>query len=230
LASLTFQAVGASGTSSPLTISVVEFNDVIGNPLANTTSNGTISVGAPPTVTSVSPTVGPGRGGTTLAIGGSNFQDGATVSVGGRAATSVTFGSATSLAAVTPRHSRTVGDVNGNGSVTSLDALCVLRTVAALPETTSCPAAMLATTVDVVVANPAGQSGTLASAFTYRHADVNGNGSITSLDALCTLRQVASLPATTSCPAVPSAPPASAAAYLQTNEKGRLTTDSIGVY
>ncbi|MBI4494081.1 MAG: hypothetical protein HY690_14935, partial [Chloroflexi bacterium] len=61
-------------------------------------------------------------------------------------------------------------------------------------------------------ANPDGQSGMLASAFTYRHADVNGNGSITSLDALCTLRQVASLPATTSCPAPPSsAQPAAAA-------------------
>ncbi|MBI4491514.1 MAG: hypothetical protein HY690_01825, partial [Chloroflexi bacterium] len=77
------------------------------------------------------------------------------------------------------------------------------RAVAALPETTACPALALATAVDVVVANPDGQSGTLPSGFTYRHADVNGNGSITSLDALCVLRQVAALPATTACPAPP---------------------------
>ncbi|MBI4491464.1 MAG: hypothetical protein HY690_01570 [Chloroflexi bacterium] len=96
--------------------------------------------------------------------------------------------------------------MNGNGSVTSLDALCILRAVASLPATTSCPAAMLASTVDVVVANPDGQSGALASGFTYQHADVNGNGTVTSLDALCTLRMVAALPATTACPAPPAAP------------------------
>ncbi|MBI4494743.1 MAG: IPT/TIG domain-containing protein, partial [Chloroflexi bacterium] len=175
-----------------------------------------------PTVTSVSPSMGPGRGGTTLTIGGDNFQDGATVSVGDWTANSATFGSASSLTAVTPADGRTVGDVNGNGSVTSLDALCILRAVASLPATTSCPAEMLATTVDVMVTNLDGQSGTLASAFTYRHADVNGNGSITSLDALCTLRQVASLPATTSCPAPPGSSPTPSPTPAATPTAGTL--------
>ncbi|MBI4492930.1 MAG: IPT/TIG domain-containing protein, partial [Chloroflexi bacterium] len=150
-------------------------------PVPGATATATAGPGLGPTVTTVSPTSGPGRGGTTITISGSNFQSGATVTVDGRAATSVVYGSATSLTAVTPRHGRTVGDVNGNGSVTSLDALCILRAVASLPATTSCPAAMLATTADVAVTNPDGQSGTLASAFTYQHADVNGNGSITAV-------------------------------------------------
>ncbi|MBI4495058.1 MAG: hypothetical protein HY690_19970 [Chloroflexi bacterium] len=38
---------------------------------------------------------------------------------------------------------------------------------------------------------------------------MNGNGSITAVDALCTLRQVAALPATTNCLAPPSGPPTS---------------------
>ncbi|MBI4494407.1 MAG: IPT/TIG domain-containing protein, partial [Chloroflexi bacterium] len=221
LATLTFRGVGGSGTSSALSVAIQDFADGAGRQLSATGIAGQLTVSPPPTVTSVSPTVGPGRGGTALTISGANFQTGAAASVrhttGSLAASNVVVGSASSLTATAPRSPeryasgtlsgqlRLVGDVNGNGSVTSLDALCILRAVAVLPATTSCPAAMLTTTVDVVVANPDGQSGTLASAFTYRHADVNGNGSITSLDALCTLRQVASLPATSSCPAPPSA-------------------------
>ena len=55
-----------------------------------------------PTVTSVSPTSGPTAGGTTITINGTNFVSGATVRVGGVAATGVTFLSATQVRANTP--------------------------------------------------------------------------------------------------------------------------------
>lgn len=57
-----------------------------------------------PTIASLDPTVGPVAGGTTVTVHGSAFQNGATVSFGGVAATSVAVGSATSLTAVTPPH------------------------------------------------------------------------------------------------------------------------------
>jgi hypothetical protein len=59
---------------------------------------------APPTVTSVSPTGGPVAGGTAVTIQGTNFVSGATVSVGGTAATGVTFVSSTTITATTPAH------------------------------------------------------------------------------------------------------------------------------
>src|SRR5207248_4564910 len=48
-----------------------------------------------PTVTSVSPASGSSNGGTTVTIGGSDFQSGATATVGGVALTGVTVTSAT---------------------------------------------------------------------------------------------------------------------------------------
>lgn len=55
-----------------------------------------------PTVTAISPMQGPSAGGTTITITGSGFVAGATVTVGGAPATSVTVISATSITAVTP--------------------------------------------------------------------------------------------------------------------------------
>jgi hypothetical protein len=55
-----------------------------------------------PAVTALSPTSGPLAGGTSVTISGSNFVSGATASVGGVAATSVVFNSATSLTITTP--------------------------------------------------------------------------------------------------------------------------------
>ncbi|MBI4493772.1 MAG: right-handed parallel beta-helix repeat-containing protein [Chloroflexi bacterium] len=185
-------------------------------PTASSTPTATRTAGTPPTVTGISPTVGPGRGGTLATISGSNFQGGAGATFGGRAATEVSVSSATSLTARTPAHSRTVGDVNGSNAVTSLDALCIVRVVAALPATTACPADQLTSTVDVVVANPDSQSGMLAAGYTYQHADVNGSGSITVVDAVCVLRQVAVLPATTNCPAPPTSAPRASAGELAT--------------
>jgi IPT/TIG domain len=57
-----------------------------------------------PTVTAVSPTSGTVGGGTPITITGTNFVSGATVTLGGTAATSVVVVSATSITAVTPAH------------------------------------------------------------------------------------------------------------------------------
>ncbi len=63
-----------------------------------------------PTVISVSPPSGPVAGGTPITLIGTNFISGATVTLGGIAATGVTFVSATQLTAVTPGHA--AGAVN----------------------------------------------------------------------------------------------------------------------
>jgi hypothetical protein len=83
----------------------------------------------PPTVSAVGPTSGQLNGGTNITITGAGFAAGASVSVGGVAASGVTVASATSITATTPAHA--VGAVS------------------------------------VTVRNLDGQSGTLASAFTY---------------------------------------------------------------
>jgi hypothetical protein len=80
------------------------------------------------------------------------------------------------------------GDVNCDTRVDSVDALCVLRLVAALPGTSACPSPM--------PGNP----------------DVNndpsddGSTGADSTDALCILRHIANLPATGACPAWGSQP------------------------
>jgi hypothetical protein len=67
------------------------------------TLNNAYTYAAPaPTLTSVSPTSGSTAGGTTITLNGTNFVSGATVRVGGTAATGVTFLSATQLRATTP--------------------------------------------------------------------------------------------------------------------------------
>ncbi|MGA9752343.1 MAG: IPT/TIG domain-containing protein [Acidobacteriota bacterium] len=56
------------------------------------------------TVTSIAPTSGPSSGGTTVSIGGTGFENGATVSLGGAAATGVVVASATLIQATTGSH------------------------------------------------------------------------------------------------------------------------------
>jgi hypothetical protein len=63
-----------------------------------------------PTLTSISPTAGSTAGGTAITVTGSNFETGATVTVGGVAATQVDVVSATQITAVTPSNSS--GTVN----------------------------------------------------------------------------------------------------------------------
>ncbi len=63
-----------------------------------------------PTVTGISPTAGPTAGGTSVTITGTAFQTGATVSLGGVAATGVVVSSATTITATTGAHA--AGAVN----------------------------------------------------------------------------------------------------------------------
>ncbi|MGB6834128.1 MAG: IPT/TIG domain-containing protein [Candidatus Acidiferrum sp.] len=57
-----------------------------------------------PTVSSISPNNGPVAGGTAVTITGTNFAAGATVTIGGTAATSVVVATATQITATTPAH------------------------------------------------------------------------------------------------------------------------------
>jgi acid phosphatase len=125
LGSTTITAVAPAHTSGAV-------NVVVTNPGGqNATSvNGYTYSGTPaPTVTTVSPTSGPTAGGTQITITGTGFAAGATVTVGGTAATGVIVNNATTISANTPAHA--------------------------------------AGTVDVVVTNTGGQSGTKTNAFTY---------------------------------------------------------------
>ena len=64
-----------------------------------------------PTVSAVSPAAGTTLGGTTVTVTGTNFAAGATVTIGGTAATDVAVQGATSLTARTPQHASGPGDV-----------------------------------------------------------------------------------------------------------------------
>lgn len=65
----------------------------------------TTSSNPAPTVSGISPTSGPTVGGTSVTITGTNFATGATVQIGGAAATNVVVASPTSVTARTPAHS-----------------------------------------------------------------------------------------------------------------------------
>ena len=64
-----------------------------------------------PTVTAISPNNGPSNGGTAVTISGTGFQSGATVTIGGAAASGVTVVSSTSITATTPAHAAGAVDV-----------------------------------------------------------------------------------------------------------------------
>lgn len=66
---------------------------------------------APPDIVSITPSSGFTTGGDAVMISGSDFQSGATVTIGGAAATSVVFVSATELTAVTPAGTAGARDV-----------------------------------------------------------------------------------------------------------------------
>jgi hypothetical protein len=77
---------------------------------SGTLTNGYSYTNPAPTVTSISPISGTTAGGTAVTITGTGFLSGATVSLGGTAATGVTVVSATSITATTPAHA--AGAVN----------------------------------------------------------------------------------------------------------------------
>ena len=65
-----------------------------------------------PTVSSVAPATGTTLGGTTVTVTGTNFAAGATVTIGGTAATNVAVQNATTLTADTPQHAAGAADVS----------------------------------------------------------------------------------------------------------------------
>ena len=70
-----------------------------------------VSPAAPPTIANLSPTSGSTAGGTRVTIAGSGFASGATVTIGGTTATSVSVTNAASISVTTPAHTAGVGDV-----------------------------------------------------------------------------------------------------------------------
>jgi hypothetical protein len=85
--------------------------------------NGTLAggftyIGPVPTVSSVAPASGPTTGGTAVTITGGNFATGATVSLGGSAATGVSVVNSTTITATTPAHAAGAVSV----TVTNADA------------------------------------------------------------------------------------------------------------
>lgn len=85
---------------------------------AATLTNGYTYLNPAPTVTSISPSSGSTAGGTSVSISGTGFLTGASVSIGGSAATNVTVVGSTSITAKTPVHTAGVADV----VVTNTDA------------------------------------------------------------------------------------------------------------
>ncbi|MFI5077200.1 MAG: IPT/TIG domain-containing protein [Vicinamibacteria bacterium] len=65
-----------------------------------------------PTIGSVAPATGTTLGGTTVTVTGTNFAAGATVTIGGTAATNVAVQNATTLTAETPQHAAGAADVS----------------------------------------------------------------------------------------------------------------------
>ncbi|MGI8549536.1 MAG: SBBP repeat-containing protein [Dehalococcoidia bacterium] len=163
-----------------------------------------------PTLTGISPAAGSGAGFTPITLTGSNLTSGLTLTIGGLRATGeqnsgfiIVSADGTSITATTPYHP-VIGDVNADGQETAVDALYILRFVAKLGPTQGCPAAGLTSTVDVVITEADGQSATLPGGYTYNNADVNNDGQVNAVDALCVLRSVAQLPATDACPNRPN--------------------------
>lgn len=112
LAGITFQAIGAQNSSSQIVPAIITFADANGVPFTPSTSNGTISIGIPPALTSLSqPASGPPSGGTVVTIFGTSFSTAAgttTLKFGANAATNVSCSSTTQCTATSPPGSGTV--------------------------------------------------------------------------------------------------------------------------
>jgi hypothetical protein len=122
-------------------------NVVVTNPDTQTaTGAGLFTYAAAPTVSATAPTGGPLAGGTAVTISGTGFVSGATVTIGGTAATGVVVGSAASLTASTPAHA--AGPVNvvvtnpdsQTGTGTSLFTYASAPTVSAISPSGGAPA------------------------------------------------------------------------------------------
>jgi hypothetical protein len=101
----------------------------------------------PPAVASVAPSSGTTAGGTVVTITGSNFQEGAAVSMGGSGATSVSVAGSTLLTCIAPPHAAgavdvTVTNPDGGsstlaGGFTYVDPPCTLACAAQVPGSAS---------------------------------------------------------------------------------------------
>ena len=148
--STTLQATGGTapyswsvtGGSLPAGLSLSTSGQITGTPTATgnysftvkvqdlhmSTSSSNINLkitGAPPGISSISPSTGSTNGGTSVTISGKNLQVGATVTFGGVAGTSVNVISSTQMTAVTPAHAAGSVDVvvtNPNGKSATLSA------------------------------------------------------------------------------------------------------------
>jgi lysophospholipase L1-like esterase len=92
--------------------------------LSGLLQNGYSYTAPAPTIGSVTPSQGPTAGGTAITIGGTNFRSGATVTLGGTAATGVTVVSATQITATTAAHATGAVDV----VVTNVDQTMATKT------------------------------------------------------------------------------------------------------
>jgi hypothetical protein len=104
--STTINTTAPSHASGPVNI-------VITNPGGQsvTVTNGYVYAAAPgPIVSGITPNSGLAAGGTSVTINGSNFVSGATVTIGGTAATGVSVSNSTTITATTPAHA--AGAVN----------------------------------------------------------------------------------------------------------------------
>lgn len=94
-----------------------------------------------PTITGVSPASGSTAGGTSITITGADFHNGATVTVGGAAATGVSVASSTSITATTPAGTTGAQDVvvtnPDGGTVTSTGAFTYTAASSSAPTITS---------------------------------------------------------------------------------------------
>lgn len=104
-------AIDSSSSVTLLSNQAGTVSESVGNAKL-TLVNGSITVpAAAPTVTGCNPSSGPTTGGTPVSISGTNFQNGATVSIGGVAATGVGFIGSTSLSATTGAHAAGAANV-----------------------------------------------------------------------------------------------------------------------
>ncbi|MEJ7709773.1 MAG: PKD domain-containing protein [Pyrinomonadaceae bacterium] len=71
----------------------------------------TTATGLPPSVNGVSPNSGPTQGGTSVTISGSGFATGASVSIGGVPASTVSVANANTIVAITPAHAAGAANV-----------------------------------------------------------------------------------------------------------------------
>ncbi len=90
-------------TAGALSVVVGIIGNEFDSQMSNNSATTSVTVQASsPTVTSITPKAGASAGGKGVTINGTNFQSGATVTIGGSAATSVTVVSATQITALTP--------------------------------------------------------------------------------------------------------------------------------